>query len=46
MGTPKLNVKGIIPSEEAYKGILDCFAKTYRAAGLRGLYRGVGMVCY
>lgn len=44
MGTPKLNAKGMtIPSEGAYKGILDCFSKTYRGAGLRGLYRGVGM---
>ncbi|XP_017215771.1 mitochondrial carrier protein CoAc2 isoform X2 [Daucus carota subsp. sativus] len=44
VGTSKLNVKGIIPSEEAYKGILDCFSKTYRGAGFRGLYRGVGLL--
>lgn len=46
VGTPKLNVKGIIASEEAYKGILDCFSKTYRGAGLRGLYRGVAPSLY
>ncbi|KAL8120239.1 mitochondrial carrier protein CoAc2 isoform X1 [Apium graveolens] len=46
VGTPKLNLKGIIASEEAYKGILDCFSKTYRGAGLRGLYRGVAPSLY
>lgn len=46
VGTPKLNVKGMIPSEEAYKGIVDCFSKTYRGAGLRGLYRGVAPSLY
>ncbi|KAL1808837.1 hypothetical protein DCAR_0728361 [Daucus carota subsp. sativus] len=46
VGTSKLNVKGIIPSEEAYKGILDCFSKTYRGAGFRGLYRGVAPSLY
>lgn len=46
VGTPKLNVKGIVASEEAYKGILDCFSKTYRGAGLRGLYRGVAPSLY
>lgn len=46
VGTPKLNVKGIIPYEEAYKGILDCFSKTYKGAGIRGLYRGVAPSLY
>lgn len=30
-------------NEQLYKGIVDCFSKTYKEAGLRGLYRGVGM---
>lgn len=30
-------------SGQLYKGIVDCFSKTYKEAGLRGLYRGVGM---
>lgn len=39
----KLNVKGLVPGEQVYKGIRDCFSKTYKEAGIRGLYRGVGM---
>ncbi|KVH93944.1 Adenine nucleotide translocator 1 [Cynara cardunculus var. scolymus] len=39
--TPKLNGKGAMTSEHVYKGIKDCFSKTYREAGMRGLYRGV-----
>ena len=42
VGSPKLNVKGLLPNEQVYKGILDCFSKTYKEAGVRGLYRGVG----
>lgn len=34
---------GILLFEQVYKGILDCFSKTYKSAGIRGLYRGVGM---
>ena len=43
VGVPKLNGRGMIINEQAYKGILDCFTKTYRESGIRGLYRGVGM---
>lgn len=43
VGSPKLNVQGVVNTGQIYKGILDCFSKTYREAGLRGLYRGVGM---
>ncbi|KAJ9538640.1 hypothetical protein OSB04_031373 [Centaurea solstitialis] len=39
--TPKLNGKGVMTSNHVYKGIRDCFSKTYREAGIRGLYRGV-----
>ena len=42
VGSPKLNVKGLLPNEQVYKGVLDCFSKTYKEAGVRGLYRGVG----
>lgn len=40
VGSTKLNIKGIVHAEQAYRGILDCFSKTYREAGVRGLYRG------
>lgn len=43
VGSPKLNVKGLVHSEQVYRGIVDCFSKTYKEAGIRGLYRGVGM---
>ncbi|KAH0970681.1 hypothetical protein GBA52_022837 [Prunus armeniaca] len=38
VGSPKLNVQGVVSTGQIYKGILDCFSKTYREAGLRGLY--------
>ncbi|XP_057447304.1 mitochondrial carrier protein CoAc2 isoform X1 [Lotus japonicus] len=37
----KLNVSGIVNSEQVYRGILDCLSKTYKEGGIRGLYRGV-----
>ena len=43
VGSPKLKLQGIMTNEQLYKGIVDCFLKTYKEAGLRGLYRGVGM---
>lgn len=43
VGSAKLNVQGLTSKEQVYKGIRDCFSKTYKEAGLRGLYRGVGM---
>lgn len=46
VGSPKLNVPGVIAAEQVYKGISDCFSKTYREAGLRGLYRGVAPSLY
>lgn len=33
----------MVNGEQVYRGILDCFARTYKAGGIRGLYRGVGM---
>nr|DAD48949.1 TPA_asm: hypothetical protein HUJ06_018886 [Nelumbo nucifera] len=42
----RLGIKGINHAEQFYKGILDCFSKTYRESGLRGLYRGVAPSLY
>lgn len=39
----KLSVQALANNEQVYKGILHCFSKTYKEAGIRGLYRGVGM---
>lgn len=46
VGSTKSNVKGLISHEQVYKGILDCFSKTYKEAGLKGLYRGVAPSLY
>lgn len=46
VGSPKLNVKGLATSEQVYKGIQDCLSKTYKEAGIRGLYRGVAPSLY
>lgn len=46
VGSSKLNVKGLVHSEQVYKGIVDCFSKTYKEAGIRGLYRGVAPSLY
>lgn len=43
VGPPEINVVGVVNREQVYRGILDCFSKTYKVSGLRGLYRGVGM---
>ncbi|XP_022754910.1 mitochondrial carrier protein CoAc2-like [Durio zibethinus] len=43
---PKINVKGVVNTEQIYSGILDCFSKTYKGSGLRGLYRGVAPSLY
>ncbi|KAK1413869.1 hypothetical protein QVD17_29605 [Tagetes erecta] len=43
---PKSNVKGSLTSEHAFRGIVDCFRKTYKEAGMRGLYRGVAPSLY
>ncbi|XP_028759338.1 mitochondrial carrier protein CoAc2-like [Neltuma alba] len=41
VSTTKVNASGMVNNEQVYRGILDCFAKTYKAGGIRGLYRGV-----
>lgn len=44
VGSSNSSVKGVLGSEQVYRGILDCFSTTYKEAGIRGLYRGVGMI--
>ncbi|KAK9275617.1 hypothetical protein L1049_022884 [Liquidambar formosana] len=46
VGSSKLNVKGLVHGEQLYRGIFDCFSKTYKEAGTRGLYRGVAPSLY
>lgn len=46
VGPLKLNVQGVLKSEQVYRGIIDCFSKTYREAGMKGLYRGVAPSLY
>ncbi|KAL9683208.1 hypothetical protein QQ045_015025 [Rhodiola kirilowii] len=46
VGSTKPSMKGLVYNELFYKGILDCFAKTYRESGFRGLYRGVAPSLY
>lgn len=46
VGSAKLNAQMVIKNEQLYKGIVDCFSKTYREAGIRGLYRGVAPSLY
>ncbi|KAL2480257.1 Mitochondrial substrate carrier family protein [Abeliophyllum distichum] len=42
----KLNVKGLIPKEQVYRGIWNCFSKIWQEAGIKGLYRGVAPSLY
>ncbi|XP_052181339.1 mitochondrial carrier protein CoAc2 [Diospyros lotus] len=46
VGSSKLNLEGLGHNEQVYKGILDCFSKTSKEAGIRGLYRGVAPSLY
>lgn len=48
VGSAKSQAKGVaIPLEQiVYKGITDCFSRTYRESGFRGLYRGVAPSMY
>ncbi|CAA7397307.1 unnamed protein product [Spirodela intermedia] len=42
----QLNMRMLSPTEQVYKGIVDCILKIYRSCGIRGLYRGVGPSLY
>ncbi|KAH0706901.1 graves disease carrier protein homolog [Solanum tuberosum] len=46
VGSQKLNIQGLVTGEQVYKGIKDCFSKTYKEAGIKGLYRGVAPSLY
>ncbi|CAN0901384.1 Mitochondrial carrier protein CoAc2 [Linum grandiflorum] len=46
VGVPKLNMPAAVGSEQMYRGIADCFSKTLKESGLRGLYRGVAPSLY
>ncbi|XP_044462958.1 mitochondrial carrier protein CoAc2 [Mangifera indica] len=46
VGSPKRNLQVVVSAEQVYKGIVDCFRKTYKEAGLRGLYRGAAPSLY
>ncbi|CAH2077904.1 unnamed protein product [Thlaspi arvense] len=47
VGSAKAQAKAVIPLEQiVYRGITDCFWRTYRESGFRGLYRGVAPSLY
>ncbi|XP_011003898.1 PREDICTED: mitochondrial substrate carrier family protein P-like [Populus euphratica] len=46
VSSSKGNINGVIGMELVYKGIRDCFSKTLKESGLRGLYRGVAPSLY
>uniref|UniRef100_A0A2P2ISW1 Grave disease carrier protein n=1 Tax=Rhizophora mucronata TaxID=61149 RepID=A0A2P2ISW1_RHIMU len=46
VSSAKMNFNSGISSEQVYRGILDCFSKTCKESGLRGLYRGVAPSLY
>ncbi|KAJ7969484.1 Mitochondrial carrier protein [Quillaja saponaria] len=46
VSSSKLNIEGVVNNEQVYRGILDCFSKTYKEGGIRGLYRGVAPTIY
>jgi hypothetical protein len=39
-----LGLRDSKPSEQVYKGIRDCVKTIYKQNGLKGLYRGMGML--
>ncbi|XP_012076784.1 mitochondrial carrier protein CoAc2 isoform X2 [Jatropha curcas] len=42
----KMKIHGVVSSEQLYRGIYDCFLKTFKESGFRGLYRGVAPSLY
>ncbi|KAF8113986.1 hypothetical protein N665_0043s0058 [Sinapis alba] len=47
VGSTKAQAKAVISLEQIlYRGITDCFSRTYRESGFRGLYRGVAPSLY
>ncbi|VAI69351.1 unnamed protein product [Triticum turgidum subsp. durum] len=45
-GAGNLSLRESKPSEQVYKGILDCLKIIYRQNGLKGLYRGMGILIF
>ncbi|VAI57667.1 unnamed protein product [Triticum turgidum subsp. durum] len=45
-GAVNLSLRESKPSEQVYKGILDCVKTIYRQNGLKGLYRGMAPSLY
>ncbi|VAH98798.1 unnamed protein product [Triticum turgidum subsp. durum] len=45
-GAVNLSLRESKPSEQVYKGILDCLKTIYRQNGLKGLYRGMAPSLY
>jgi hypothetical protein len=43
-GAVNLGLRESKPSEQVYKGIRDCVKTIYKQNGLKGLYRGMGML--
>ena len=37
----KMQSSGTGPDRPVYKGTFDCFSKTYKSGGFRGLYAGI-----
>ncbi|CAH8275306.1 unnamed protein product [Arabidopsis lyrata] len=46
VGSAKAQVKSFPMEQIVYRGITDCFSRTYRESGFRGLYRGVAPSLY
>uniref|UniRef100_A0A453NT66 ADP,ATP carrier protein n=2 Tax=Aegilops tauschii subsp. strangulata TaxID=200361 RepID=A0A453NT66_AEGTS len=45
-GAVNVSLRESKPSEQVYKGILDCVKTIYRQNGLKGLYRGMGTLYF
>ncbi|WCJ42666.1 Mitochondrial substrate carrier family protein [Euphorbia peplus] len=46
MNISKMNISGALSTGQIYRGIYDCFSKTFKESGFRGLYRGVAPSLY
>ncbi|XP_065848633.1 mitochondrial carrier protein CoAc2 [Euphorbia lathyris] len=42
----KMNISGALSTGQVYRGIYDCFSRTFKESGSRGLYRGVAPSLY
>ncbi|EEF48106.1 mitochondrial carrier protein CoAc2 [Ricinus communis] len=46
VNSSKMSMPAVVNTEQAYRGISDCFSKTFKESGFRGLYRGVAPSLY